>query len=113
MYSINHPPIFYGSTSLLACILNPYNFIGNVSSDRSRLKFAATKDATCSNAMHTFGSKLGMLNQLVLSLQGALTITWATQTNNTPMRRNAVVKEYIFEVPCRTTIENKLRDPTY
>jgi hypothetical protein len=111
MYAINHPRTCHLLRVNVPAGVHPYDFVGSVSSDGSRLKFSATKDASRFDAKHTLGSKLGASDQLVSSLQGALTVSWASQTNNT-MRRDAVVKEYVVDVPRRVTIENELRDPT-
>jgi hypothetical protein len=111
IYGINHPRTCQLLWANVPAGIHPYDFVGNVPSDGSRLKFTSTKDASHFDAKHTLGSKLGMCNQYVLSLQGDLTVSWGMHTNNT-MREDAVVKEYVVDVPHHVTIENELRDPT-
>ncbi len=80
IYGINHPRTCQLLRVNVPAGVHPYGFVGNMSSDGSRLKFTATKDASRFDAKHTLGSKLGMSNQLVSSLQGGLTISWGMQT---------------------------------
>jgi hypothetical protein len=70
IYGINHPRTCQLLWVNVPAGIHPYDFVGNISSDDSRLKFTTTKDASCFDAKHTLGLKLGMSNQLVSSLQG-------------------------------------------
>jgi hypothetical protein len=103
IYGINHPRTCQLLRVNVPSGIHPYNFVGNVSSDGSRLKFTATKDASRFDAKHTLGLKLGMSDQLVLSLQGALTVSWGKQEMNNTMRWDAVVKESVVDVPHHVT----------